>query len=319
MSAPDLAAGTERGAGIVGIDIGGTKALGVLLGADGWVIAEHRVPTPCGAEALGAAVDEVLDGLGVRRPQAVGVGVAGLVTRAGVLRMGPNLPGTLEWDVAGDLHRRFGAGVRLAVLNDATAAALAEWRGGAAVGADDAAVVTLGTGIGAGFVTGGRLLLGCNGFAGEPGHAVVVAGGEPCVCGQRGCWERYASGSALARFGTEAGLAAPGGRALRGEDVVAAAAAGDGRARAALGELARWVALGVVNLVNVLDPEVVVLGGGLVGAAEWFLPAVAAELPGLLYGSAHRPLPSLRAALLGERAGAIGAALAAAGDPAVRP
>ncbi len=319
MSDPGSAGGTDRSGGIVGIDIGGTKALGVLLDPTGRVLAEHRVPTPRGSDALVGAVEQVLHGLGAPHPDAVGVGVAGLVTRAGVLRMGPNLPGTLEWDVAGDLRRRFGATVHLAVLNDATAATLAEWRRGAAAGAEDVAVITLGTGIGAGFVAGGRLLLGCNGFAGEPGHTVVVAGGEPCVCGQRGCWERYASGSALARFGVEAGLAAPAGRSLRGEDVVAAAAAGDRRARGALGELARWLALGVVNVVNLLDPAVVVLGGGLVGAAEWFLPAVDAELPGLLYGAAHRPLPALRAALLGERAGAIGAALAAAGDPAVRP
>ncbi len=160
----------------------------------------------------------------------------------------------------------------MAVTNDATCAALAEWRFGAGRGVDDMVMVTLGTGIGGGVVAGGRLIVGANGFAGEFGHMVVDPDGPPCPCGRRGCWERYASGSGLAQL---ARAAAVGGRLrrvvevaggdagmVRGEHVQAAAREGDPGAVAVVDEFARWVALGLVNLTNALDPARFVLGGG---------------------------------------------------------
>jgi glucokinase len=150
---------------------------------------------------------------------------------------------------------------------------------------------------------------------------VVDPSGPRCVCGQRGCWERYASGSGLARLAREAATSGrlpgvvvfAGGdpEGVRSEHVVGAARAGDVQAEAVLDEFAWWVALGLVNLANVLDPEVLVVGGGLGMASDLYLPAVRRHVDGLLYGRADRAVPRIEAAALGERAGAIGAALLA--------
>ena len=205
-------------------------------------------------------------------------------------------------------------------------AALAEWRVGAGRGVDDLAVVTLGTGIGAGLVVGGRLVTGANGFAGEPGHVVVEPDGEPCPCGARGCWERYASGSGLAllaRRAVAAGLApgvleAAGGdvEAVRGEHVVAAFAAGDTGAAAIVDDFARWIAIGLAGLVTTLDLGRVVIGGGLVAMGDDLLDPVRRHLPPLVLGAAHRPPVEVVAAELGPEAGAVGAAISA-GDATV--
>ena len=136
-------------------------------------------------------------------------------------------------------------------------------------------MVTLGTGIGGGLLQGGTLLTGAHGFAGELGHMVVDPSGPPCPCGRRGCWERFASGGGLGRLAREAAqagqlpevVALAGGdpEAVRGEHVTAAARAGDPGALAVIGQLGWWVALGLANLVAVVDPSMVVLGGGLAG------------------------------------------------------
>lgn len=305
-----------------GIDVGGTKCLGVVLDPAGEVLREEKWPTPRGGDAIVEVLAEMADAL---RPwDTIGVGVAGLVTRDGVLRAAPNLPGVRELDVRGRLSRLVGAPVW--VDNDATCAALAEWHLGAASGATDVVLVTLGTGIGGGHVVGGRPARGANGFAGEPGHMVVDPDGPPCVCGGRGCWERYASGAGLVRFAREA---AEGGRldrvvdiaggdpeAVRGEHLRAGALEGDLDAREVFEHFAWWVALGLVNLTNLLDPEVLVIGGGLAESADLYLDAVVREFGRLLYAPANRPHPRIIVAGLGERAGAMGAALLASlSDP----
>ncbi|HVE93775.1 MAG TPA: ROK family protein, partial [Acidimicrobiales bacterium] len=142
--------------------------------------------------------------------------------------------------------------------------------------------------------------------------------GPPCACGQRGCWERYASGSALGRFGgvaAEAGrapvlLAAAGGdpTSVRGEHVVSAARNGDEAALAVVEEFSGWVAVGLANLVNIFDPALIVLGGGLAEAGDVLLAPVQERMMGLVEASSHRPPVEIRLALLGERAGAVGAA-----------
>jgi glucokinase len=248
---------------------------------------------------------------------AAGVGVPGLITLDGVLRSSPNVPTVTELDVAGRLGERLGR--RVAVSNDATCAALAEWRTGAGRGVDDMVMVTLGTGIGGGVVAAGHLVVGANGFTGELGHMVVDPDGPPCVCGRRGCWERYASGSGLAQL---ARAAAVGGRLrrvvevaggdagmVRGEHVQAAAREGDPGAVAVVDEFARWVALGLVNLTNALDPARFVLGGGLAEGADLYLDPIQRWFTELLYAPELRPHPELAFAEHGERAGAIGAAM----------
>lgn len=304
----------------VGIDVGGTKCLGVALGVDDVVVAESQRPTPRGADAVldtvSALVDDLAGGAGTASI-SVGVGLPGLVTRAGVLRAAPNLFDADDVVVGPRLAARLGVAVE--VDNDATCAALAEWRMGAGVGCRDLVTVTLGTGIGGGIIANGALVRGTNGFCGEIGHMVVDPSGPACPCGRRGCWERYASGSGLARLAREAAadgrlagvVRAVGGdiATVRGEDVQAAAADGDAEAAAVIDDFARWVALGLVNLTNILDPERFVLGGGLATSAEVFVDAIQRWFHELLYAPTLRPHPDLVFASLGHRAGAIGAAL----------
>ncbi len=303
-----------------GIDIGGTKCLGVVLDPSGAVVREDRLPTPRGADAL---IDVLGELAGVLAPyDTLGVGAAGLVTHDGIWRAAPNVVGIADLPIGRRLGARVGHHVH--VDNDATCATLAEWRQGAAVGASDVVLVTLGTGIGGGLVVNGRLARGVNGFAGEPGHMVVDPNGPPCVCGRRGCWERFASGSGLARLAREAaaggrlrrvvGLASDDPEAVRGEHVQAAAREGDVGALAVVDDWAWWVALGLVNLSNLLDPEVILMGGGLATAADLVLEPIRVHFGELLYAPSHRPHPRLDMTSLGEHSGAIGAALLASAE-----
>jgi glucokinase len=307
----------------VGVDVGGTKLLGLLVGPAGGgavpVLAQQRVPTPHGGDAIVDAVVklwEELSGVGPR-PAALGIGAPGLVDRAGRLRFAPNLPGVTELELGPRVRERIG-GVPVAVENDATCAGWGERTHGAGRGADDVVLVTLGTGIGGGIVCGGLLLLGASGFAGEIGHMVVDPNGPPCPCGQRGCWERFASGSGLGWLGRNAAVAGKGRRiveiaggdvdAVRGEDVTAAAVEGDVEALAVIDQFAWWLALGLANLANTFDPSVIVIGGGLVEAGDLLLAPARAAFEGMVEGAEHRPPVPIVAAQLGEQAGAIGAA-----------
>lgn len=280
----------------VGIDVGGTKCHGVAVDGTGRVVAEVRRATPDAADLAGllAGMHAELGG-----GPTLGVGLPGLVTPEGVVLASPNLRGARHTPVGPDLRRILGIDVR--VENDATAAAHAEWQVGAARGARDAVMVTLGTGIGGGIVTGGRLVRGAHGLAGEIGHMTVETDGIECPCGQRGCWERYASGSALGALG--------GGGS--GEDVIARAVRGDDDALGSIEVFARWVATGLASLSNLLDPEVFVIGGGVVGGWDVIHPAVERWFGELLYASGHRPRPLVVPAVLGPGAGAIGCALLA--------
>ncbi|HSL73043.1 MAG TPA: ROK family protein [Ilumatobacteraceae bacterium] len=314
MSEP---AGTHRR---VGIDVGGTKAQGVALDGSGVVVATSLRPTPRGTGSLPALIDTLVDlahELGVGDGGVLGVGVPGLVTLDGVLRASPNLDGVAEFDVAGLLRERLGC--RVLVDNDATCAAVAEWQSGVGRGTDCMVLVTLGTGIGGGLVVNGQLQRGAHGFAGEFGHMVVDPNGPRCPCGRRGCWERYASGSGLAMFAREAATGRrlhhvvrhAGGdpQAVRGEHVQAAAREGDPEALAVIDDFARWVALGLSNLTNVLDPEMFVLGGGLAAGADLYLDPIVRWYGELLYQPHLRPVPRIEFAHWGPLAGAVGAAL----------
>ncbi|HET9442339.1 MAG TPA: ROK family glucokinase [Acidimicrobiales bacterium] len=312
----------------VGVDVGGTKCLGVVVDGTGHVLDELRRPTPHSAEALLEAVADVAAALADRHggPVAgVGVGAPGLVDGDGVLRFAPNLPGITDLPMAAPLAARLGLPV--VVDNDATCAGWGEREVGAGAGHGDVVLVTLGTGIGGGLVLGDRLHRGRHGFAGEIGHMVVDPHGPPCPCGQRGCWERFASGSGLGRLAREAAHAGRAGRILelaggdpegvRGEHVTQAAAEGDEAALRVMADFAWWVGLGLANLANILDPEMFVVGGGLVEAGEVLLEPVREAFAGLVEGAAHRPPVAIVGARLGEHAGAIGAALLAgarAGD-----
>jgi len=298
----------------VGIDVGGTKCLGVALAEDGSVIGEHRVPTPNDADELVATLAAIAAALGA--VGSVGVGVPGLVDRDGVLLAAPNVTAVTMLPLRDRLSQA--SGLRVVVDNDNTVACLAEWKLGAGRGSDDFVLVGLGTGIGGGFVSGGALQRGAHGYAGEFGHMIVDRGGLPCLCGQRGCWEQYASGNGLghhARQAAAAGaldavVAAAGSiDAIRGEHVTAAAEQGDPQALAVLRTFADWVAIGLVNLTNLYDPARIVLSGGLSADPHLLLDPITESYAATLFGGAERIRPTIAFAEMGPLAGGIGAAL----------
>jgi glucokinase len=315
----------KRSGAVIGVDIGGTKVLAVRLDARAGITDEIRVPTPQDGAEVVERVGEVVAALvgPGESPAAVGLGVPGLVGRDGILAFSTHLPGLVGVPLAGHLAE-IAPRADLWVGNDATAAGWAEHRLGAGVGFDDVLTVTLGTGIGGGIIAAGRLYEGSQRFAGEWGHMVVDPHGPLCPCGQRGCWERFASGSGLGRLGRETAQAGRAARvvelaggdpeAVRGEHVTVAAAEGDVEAAAVMASFAWWLALGLANLAVIFDPAVIVIGGGLVEAGEVLMAPVRRSFAELLQAGRERRTV-IRAAALGSRAGAVGTGLLARGGP----
>ncbi|HEY2330896.1 MAG TPA: ROK family protein [Acidimicrobiales bacterium] len=309
----------------IGIDVGGTKILALLLDPADEVVLERRLATPPDGDGLVAALVEVTSQLVDAAPgagcrvEAIGVGMMGLIDRMGTMRFAPNLPGVVEVAIGPRLAD--GIGLPVVVDNDATCALRGEHALGAVRGVADAVLVAFGTGIGAGILLDGTIVRGANGFAGEAGHMVVQRDGVPCPCGRRGCWERYASGTGLGRFAREAAeagraprlVALAGGDPLdvRGEHVTRAAAEGDPVALELVGEFADWAGLGIVNLTQLLDVTTVVIGGGMAESAGVLLEPIRRSVARRQVAPEHRPPVAVIAAMLGERAGAIGAALLA--------
>lgn len=322
----------------IGLDVGGTKVLGCAIDEDGTPAGEVRQDSPGTKDelvtVLAACVTALVGGLGERAGAVVGVGVGlpGLVDRHGVLHETANIHGAQGLDVPGalgplleDVLGPLGAAARwgLFVDNDATCAAAGEHRFGAGRGVTDSVTVTLGTGIGGGVVAAGMILHGERNFAAEVGHMVVDPSGPPCGCGRRGCWERFASGTGLAHLGRVAAaegraprlveLAGGDPGAVRPEHVVAAAREGDAGAAGVITAFGDYLALGLANLAEILDPGRIILAGGLVAAGDvLFAPALATYAAGFRRGSGPRAVPVVLAEL-GERSGAYGAAALALG------
>ncbi|GAA5151395.1 ROK family glucokinase [Nocardioides marinquilinus] len=301
-----------------GIDIGGTKIAGAVVDEQGTVVDEHRVVSPANdAQAIDDAIAELVLELARRHEiVAVGVGAAGYVD-AGRRKVmfAPNIAWRDE-DLGGELEAR--VNLPVVVENDANAAAWGEFTFGAAADAHDMLMVTVGTGVGGGIVANGELYRGAFGVAAEIGHMRVVRGGRQCGCGNLGCLEQYASGSALVR-GTRALadqpeaaalLARAGGDvdAIDGPLITAAAADGDPFAISRVSELGTWLGEAVASLANILDPGSVVIGGGVSEAGDLLLDPVRRAFEQQVIGRGVRPLLDVRAASLGNRAGVIGAA-----------
>lgn len=303
----------------IGVDIGGTKVAAGVVDEEGGVRALVRRPTPgdvAGTEdAIAGCVEELADRYDV---MAVGIGAAGWIAndRATVL-FSPHLAWRDE-PLRESLIGRIGLPVT--VENDANAAAWAEYRFGAARGERVVCCVTLGTGIGGGLVVSGTLYRGAFGVAGEWGHMTVVPEGRRCACGNRGCWEMYASGTALARDARELAEVSPvsahrllqiaGGKpaALTGTDVTAAAREGDPAAVEIFTAMGRWLGQGIASLAAVLDPSVVVIGGGVSEAGDLLLRPAQEAFAANLTGRGFRPAAPIRIAALGPDAGLVGAA-----------
>jgi glucokinase len=305
----------------IGVDVGGTKILGLVIDRNGAIHRRLQAPTPKDPALVPDGIAQVVIDLVAREgpPAAVGVGVPGLVDRQGVLHYGPNVPGVVGLDISGYIASRYGW---LTVAeNDASCAAVAEHRLGSARGHEHAVIVTQGTGIGGGLIVNNALLRGANGFAGEPGHMLIDRLGPRCACGTQGCWEAVASGAGLANIARQA---VEGGRAarivelaggqpahIRGEHVAQALAEGNADAGGIIDTFAWWVAQGLASLITLLDPSVVVLGGGLAAISDRFIPDVQARVADSVLGGAYRPLVPVVAAHFGPEAGAVGAALVA--------
>jgi glucokinase len=304
----------------IGVDVGGTKIAAGVVDVNGHLLAKVRLSTP-GATAesveagIAAAVLELKAGYDVA---AVGVAAPGFVdAQRTTLRFTPNLP-MADRPLKALLEPR--VGMPVVVENDASAAAWGEYRFGGGRGVSDVVLLTVGTGLGGGIVLDGRLLRGAFGIAGEFGHVRIVPGGLPCGCGDRGCWEQYTSGRALIRQAHALARANPpraarllelaGGEvdAIAGSMITGAAGEGDPASVELLAELGRWLGEGIADIADVLDPAVVVIGGGVSEAGDLLLEPARTAFSASLSAGAHRPHLVIRAAELGNDAGLIGAA-----------
>ena len=313
------------GAEAVGIDVGGTKTAAARVGANGAVLAYTSRPTPADdmAATLATMVEVARDVLS-DDVMGIGVAAAGLVERtSGVLRFAPNL----AWRNAPLVsHMHDVLGLPVVADNDNTAAAWGEFRFGAGRGRRDMLLVGVGTGIGGGIVADGRLVRGAHGFAAEIGHIVMDPDGPVCGCGNRGCWEQFASGQAVTRGGrraVEQGAAGSlaersGGDPSRvdGPMVTEAATAGDAVSRAILSGVGEWLGVGIAGLVNILDPELVVVTGGVASAGDLVLDPARAAFRRTVEAVDHRPEVPIVPGALGAHTGVVGAAALILDEPA---
>ncbi len=303
----------------IGVDVGGTKVAAGVVDQHGKIVEKLKRSTPaaCPDDTADVIADAVLELLVRYDVDAVGIGAAGFVdeTRSTVL-FAPNLAWRDE-PVKTRVEKRIGR--QVVVENDANAAAWAEAKLGAARNQQDMILITVGTGIGAGMVLDGRLYRGRWGSAGEPGHYRVVPDGRLCGCGNRGCWEQYASGNALVAEARELARRAPEAAAellragggtpdgIDGPAVTQAARAGDAGALTCFEIVGNWLGHGLADLAAILDPGCFVIGGGVSDAGEMLLGPARAAYESSLTGRSHRQFAEVRLAELGPDAGLIGA------------
>mgnify|MGYP004668170019 FL=1 len=308
----------------IGIDVGGTTIKAGVVDESGHILhKDHCVShLGCGAEAMvddmAALALRVLaeSGHTLNEIASVGLGIPGMLDpRTGRVPFCTNL----KWhDVPLMALMRARIDKPTFANNDATVAALAEHVAGACRGTKDSVVVTLGTGVGGGVVMDGKLFTGPHGVATEVGHMITVAGGELCTCGNRGCWERYASATAIIREGRKMAEAQPEGALYRAVDgdlsrieartVIDLAKAGDPACAELFDRYVFHLTVGLINLINLYDPEIIALGGGVSKAGDFLLDKVNALLPDMIF---FKSMPHARVVLaqLGNDAGIIGAAM----------
>jgi glucokinase len=302
----------------IGIDLGGTKILAVRACATGEVLATVRRDTPRGSadQLVGVLTELVMtlreDGVG-----AVGIGLPGMVNaETGALTYAPGLGFP-----AAPVRALVQAQVDLPVItdNDANVAAWAEYRLGAGVGVDNLVLVTLGTGLGCGMIIDGRVFRGRYGHATEVSHLILDPHGPPCECGKDGCWGVVATGATINRLGHAAAVADPTSTIAvlqadglaAGESVTAAAQRGDASALAILSYVGDMLGRGLASLANMLDPSMMIVGGGPSAAGELLLDPTRRSFARWLYAADRRPAVPVIMARFGVTAGAIGAAILA--------
>jgi glucokinase len=295
--------------------VGGTKIAAGVVTPEGTILEQTRYPTPASpkrlVESIARAVLEVKEGVEVG---GACLAVAGLIlSQENRVVFSPNLHAVEGIPLKDELEPRIG--VPLTVENDANAAAWGEFRFGAGSEVDHLVFVTLGTGVGGGVISHGVLLRGAQGSGGELGHVTIQATGPRCACGNRGCLEALASGTAISRRARELASEKPNSalgrlaaeRKILGEDVTRLAREGDELALSVLEETGRWLGIGLAGFVNIFNPEVVAVGGGVVAAGELILKAAREEVY-LRARPPSRDLAEIKEASLGSESGVLGAA-----------
>jgi glucokinase len=312
----------------IGIDIGGTRTKAGIVDESGSQPAELEMPTDpnAGTKSILTAVEELLrraEEMSLR-VEAVGIGAAGFVSSAsGSVTFAPNIVYD-DPEIANAVHSR--TGLPVVVDNDANAAAWGERTFGTAKGCDNVVLLTLGTGVGTGIISEGRLVRGATGAAGEFGHTVVDPEGPQCKCGLKGCIEQFSSGQAIARMGREAAETDPSTTILAfadsietitAEDVAKAARQLDESARDIMRRAGIMLGIGMSNIANLFDPEVIVLGGSVVKAGEPYLGPARDQLQTMTSAQRRRPM-RLDVGLLGQEAAILGAAALALDEAAIK-
>lgn len=307
----------------VGVDIGGTKIAAGVVDAEGRILAHDRRPTtPRDADGINRAIIEIVSGFARSYEfSSVGIAAAGFVSADRVtVTYGTNIPAWRDYPLGTHVAELLGSDVTVVVENDANAAGWAEFVHGSGRGTSTMMMLTIGTGLGAAMVVEGSLVRGAYGFAGELAHVRVVPDGHLCGCGLRGCWEQYASGSALVREARKVAMESPDQAAgilahaggslenLTGPHITAAASEGDTLAVTLLAELGTWIGEGCASLAAVVDPEVWVIGGGVIGAGDLVLQPAREAYERALPAGAYRPIAPIVAAAMGNDAGIVGAA-----------
>ncbi len=305
----------------LGVDLGGTKVAVGLVDADGNIVASHVYPTHADAGPAAVIVGIVTCvktslGDAAKDAAALGVGVAGQVDAAtGAVHSAPNL-NWREVPLAAELEKSLG--IPVAVTNDVRAAAWGEWAHGAGQGVNDLVTLFVGTGVGGGVVSGGRMLVGCTNTAGELGHITIVTGGRKCTCPNSGCLEAYTGGWAIAEQAREAVARDPssgrrlvamagGVREITARTVTQAYREGDPLARRLVDEISVHLAAGIVGFVNAFNPCLCILGGGVLEGLPELAAMVEEPVHAHALEAAVARLRIVRAAL-GNQAGVVGAA-----------
>ena len=307
-----------------GIDLGGTNTAAAVVSGDGTIISRANIHTNTFAGATGVVcgILEACDSLPAApgdMPHSIGIGIPGAVDPiTGDVLFTPNLPLT-GVNIIHEIRKKYDCPVHIG--NDANCAALGEYVAGGMKGVRSAALITLGTGIGGGLILGGSLHTGFSGTGGELGHMVIIAGGRKCGCGRYGCWESYASASGLIRTAYEFIESHPGSlltelcggnpETIDGRMVFDAFRAGDTAARKTVGRYIEHLAAGIVNIINVLDPEIICVGGGLSNAWDCLFDPLQAAVSAEKFTRRIPTAPQTRIikAALGNDAGLIGAAM----------
>jgi len=313
----------RQGCPAIGVDLGGTNIKSAVVTAKGEVRNHLSIPAKVDlgpdavADRIAEAVRRVLDAAGLGPDEVAGVGLGspgGVNPERGRVMCAANMPGWKDVPIVAMLEERLRLPVRLE--NDANAACYGEYWAGAGRGTSSMVILTLGTGIGGGIIVDGSIVRGANNIGGELGHTVIEYDGVECACGNTGCLEAYASANATVRrfieaveSGQPSSLAERfvEGERISARDIYTAARAGDELSRLTLIRTGEFLGIGISNIVHALDPEMVVLVGGLVGAAEYLLEGIWKELPKRVFGLSDRKF-DVRTGELGDDAGVVGAA-----------